>query len=122
MLSRLPLCAWFCMLFAIIKIYMLKDLFFLVLQVSDLRMNLNTINDATREVLFNGSSLTNMYTIIGLHCYIISRAFIGQRICKIASNNADYSYVGQCFESGNSTRYLFELLFYLNVIYFEMGI
>jgi NADH:ubiquinone oxidoreductase subunit 3 (subunit A) len=59
-----------------------------------------------------------------LGCIVILLTFIltGQRIGKIASNNADYSYVGQRFESGNSTRYLYELLSYLNIFKFEMGV
>ena len=76
--------------------YLISD-FLDIVQVEDLRNNLNAINNATREVLLE-SNLTKLVCVNvffpKLKCPTFFFFFAGERIWKIASNYADNSYSG----------------------------
>lgn len=86
-------------------------------QVDDLRNNLNTINNAAREVWLKLIVIKLVFMGVPFSIYKekpksqMSHLFAGERIGKIASDNADNSYPGECSESRHCTRYHSSLLF-----------
>jgi hypothetical protein len=74
-------------------------------QVDDLRRNLNSINDATREVSLKIIGYEVRRWMFVCSEYLMHNILSGKRIREIASDNANNSHSGKCFESGHCTRY-----------------
>jgi hypothetical protein len=88
--------------FSIVSHYAIEVTDFL--QVDELRTNLTTINDATKEVQWYPLIILDMlYPCFYLfNCWI----YAGQRVPEITADNADHPYARECIESRDSTRYL----------------